>query len=204
MGARRCLKKKKFIASFLRQHGCVYVRNGRFLEFRRATRGPDLAQVHTWRRGTPGAEESTGLRSRDLDSGSSPSAHQPLGNSVCPSGKWEARLFKIFPSFFFLIYFSVLGRSCSTETCSGTVVLASGLSSCRHGLMWGLSPPTQASNPHCKADLNHWAAREVLRIFHLRSRILVLICPLLWPPEDTWKVLAEALLRVPMALKIKS
>ena len=72
--------------------------------------GLDLAQVGAWRGGTPGAEESTGLRSRDLDSGSSPSAHQlcdtgpvtlPLGNSVCPSGKWEAGLFQIFPSFFF-------------------------------------------------------------------------------------------------------
>ena len=117
MGARRCLKKKKFIASFLRQHGCVYVRNGRFLEFRRATRGPDLAQVHTWRRGTPGAEESTGLRSRDLDSGSSPSAHQPLGNSVCPSGKWEARLFTIFPSVFFFCW-----KTCETQALEGHLI----------------------------------------------------------------------------------
>lgn len=108
-GSKALPEKKKFIASFLRQHGCVYVRNGRFLEFRRATRGPDLAQVRAWRGGTPGAEESTGLRSRDLDSGSSPSAHQPLGNSVCPSGKWEARLFKIFPSFFFFNLFLCVG-----------------------------------------------------------------------------------------------
>ena len=60
-GSKALPEKKKFIASFLRQHGCVYVRNGRFLEFRRAMRGPDLAQVRAWRGGTPGAEESTGL-----------------------------------------------------------------------------------------------------------------------------------------------
>ena len=116
--------------------------------------GLDLAQVGAWRGATPGAEESSGLRSRDLDSGSSPSAHQlcdtgpvtlPLGNSVCPYGKWVAGLFKIFPYFFFFFNFSVLGRSWSRQTWGwgGCLAVALGLSSNRHGLMWGLSSPAQ-------------------------------------------------------------
>ena len=56
---------------------------------------------------TPGAKESTGLRSRDLDSGSSPSAHQPFGNSVYPSGKWEAGLFKFFHLSFLNLFLCV-------------------------------------------------------------------------------------------------
>lgn len=55
-GSKALPEKKKFITSFLRQHGCVYVRNGRFLEFRRATRG------WIWPRFTLGGEELQGQK----------------------------------------------------------------------------------------------------------------------------------------------
>lgn len=55
-GSKALPEKKKFIASFLRQCGCVYVRNGRFLEFRRAMRG------WIWPRLALGGEELQGQK----------------------------------------------------------------------------------------------------------------------------------------------
>lgn len=93
--------KKKFIASFLRQCGCAYVRNRSFPESRGAARagvGPGGGSE----RRTPGAEnKNTGFRSRERGSGSRPAAHQFRAagrasllprNSVFASGKWEPGL----------------------------------------------------------------------------------------------------------------
>ena len=58
-GSKALPEKKKFIASFLRQRGCVYVRNRSFGRVQKSYKGPDLAQVGAWRGRTPGAEKKT-------------------------------------------------------------------------------------------------------------------------------------------------
>lgn len=99
-GSKALPEKKKFITSFLRQHGCVYVRNGRFLEFRRATRG------RIWPRFTLGGENSRGKRKHWFEIQRPGLWFQPL----CSPAFWELSLsiwkmggwtLQIFPSFFF-------------------------------------------------------------------------------------------------------
>lgn len=38
---RKALPEKEFIESFLRQHGCVYVRNRRFSQVQKSCKGPE-------------------------------------------------------------------------------------------------------------------------------------------------------------------
>lgn len=75
MGARRCLKKKIYCE--LPETAWLCVREGSTLfTSSEELRGPRLG---AWSGRTPGAEESTGVRSRDLDSVFSCLAHQPCG-----------------------------------------------------------------------------------------------------------------------------